>query len=111
MNNIMSDQGWGTCNISKKIFLAFALPFIFWIYLAFSTQMTLAFDSVEYEKSGRIINSEGLSGYLKNGPQREPLYAYSISLSMKLADVIGVDYKKIQTCFQIILLFLGQILL
>jgi len=73
--------------------------------------MTLAYDSIDYEKSGRILNSEGLSGYLKDGPQREPLYAYSISLSMKLADVISVDYKKIQTCFQIFFLFLGQILL
>jgi len=97
--------------LNKRIFLSFAIPFIFWIYLAFSTQMTIAFDSIGYEQGGKTFKSEGLSGYLKDGPQREPLYAYSISLSMKLADIIGVDYKKILTCLQILLLFLGQVLL
>lgn len=84
---------------------------MFWIYLVFSSQMTIAYDSIGFENGGRILNSEGLRGYLKNGPQKEPLYSYTISLSMKLADVLHVDYKKVQTCFQIILLFLGQIFL
>ena len=95
----------------KKIIFAFILPFVFWIYLAFSSHMTIAFDSIGFENNGRILKSEGLRGYLKNGPQKEPLYAYSISLSMKLADRLHVDYRKVQTCLQILLLFLGQILL
>jgi hypothetical protein len=94
-----------------KIFLAFILPFIFWVYLAFSSQMTIAFDSIGFENDGKIIKTEGLKGYLKNTPQKEPLYACSIALSMKLADALRVDYKKIQTGFQILLLLLGQFLL
>jgi len=97
--------------LNKRILFSFAIPFIFWIYLAFSTQMTIAFDSIGYVEGGELFKTGGLSGYLKDGPQREPLYAYAISLSMKMADVIGVDYKKILTCLQILMLFLGQVLL
>ena len=95
----------------KKIFFAFALPLIFWIYLAFSSQMVIVFDAIGFEANGKIFKSEGLEGYLKEGPQKEPLYAYSISLSMRLADILKVDYKKVQTCLQIFLLLIGQIIL
>lgn len=73
--------------------------------------MNIAYDSIGFEENGRILKAQGLSGYLKNGPQKEPFYATTISLSMRIAETQHVDYKKVQTALQLLLLFLGQLLL
>ena len=46
----------------------------------------------------------------KTGPNREPVYPLLVSISMKMADLFVVSYQKILAAFQILILFLTQIL-
>ena len=95
----------------KKILLSFLLPCFFWIYLLFSTHMDIRHDAVQFEYLGKVMANEGWAAFLKQGPTLEPLYPWIISLSMKMGAVLGISYQKIQSCFQIFLLFITQILL
>lgn len=90
---------------------AFAIPFLFWIYLLFFSRMDIHFDAANYESLAVLLRSEGFVAFLKQGPFREPLYPFVIFTSMKLASFLGISYYKIQTCLQIVLLFSTQYLL
>lgn len=89
--------------------LAFLLSFIYWFFLACSSQMILLHDSIGYESLGRLISQQGWIEYFKTGPNREPLYPFLIALSMKMGDFFKISYQSIQIIIQIILLLLTQL--
>lgn len=95
----------------KILILAFGIPFIFWIYLVFATQMAIKFDAYAFESLAKIICSGGWTEFLKQGPTLEPLYPFLISISMKTGALLGTSYYKIQTLLQIFILLLTQVLL
>lgn len=96
----------------SNIILIFLCIFTFsyWGYLCQNSQMLISQDAVGYEHLGKEFLDGGIENYLKNGLTREPLYPMLISLSMKLSKETG-DYRNIQKVFQLLALFLSQILL
>ena len=90
--------------------LAFLLSFLYWIYLAFSTQMIIVFDGMVYEKLGLMLYKNGFSEYFKTGPNNEPFYPFLISISMRIADFLSVSYQSIQKVMQILFLLSTQVL-
>ncbi len=95
----------------KPWLLIFAICFIYWLYLIFHTKMPVVFDSIDYENTGRVIYQNGWLDFFRTGPHREPLYPALIALSMAWADFLSTDYQVILKVFQVVFLFLTQILL
>ncbi len=93
------------------IALAFLLPLIYWIYLAFTTQMNIRFDAQGFEKLAGYIYHQGWPAFFEQNPDQSPLYPFLISISMRIADFFALPYQRIQTIFQIFLLLLSQFLL
>lgn len=95
---------------NKAIILVFFVCFAYWTWLFFFSSMAIVYDAVGYESLGRLIYEKGWIEFFRTGPNREPLYPLSIAMSMRLADILNVPYQKIQTIFQILILFSVQIL-
>lgn len=96
--------------LRNPIFWAFAASFLYWIYLFFTSTMVIAHDSIGYQSLGRLIHESGWIGFFQNGPNREPLYPFIISLSMGLGKLFSVPYQPFLKIIQLSLLFLTQIL-
>ncbi len=96
--------------LTKPIIFAFLLSLIYWAYLFFSSQMQISADAIGYERLGSLLYHQGLTEYLKQGPTREPLYPWTISVSMSLGDFFHLSYQTFQKSFQLIILLLTQIL-
>lgn len=96
--------------LTRPIIFAFLLSLIYWAYLFFSSQMQISADAIGYERLGSLLYHQGLTEYLKQGPTREPLYPWTISVSMSLGDLFHLSYQTFQKFFQLIILLLTQIL-
>lgn len=96
---------------NNKLAAIFAVCFIYWGYLFFASHMDISMDAVSYEAIGKIISQEGWEVFLRNGPNREPLYPSLVALSMVIAQKMAVPYQYIQKGFQIGILFLTQLLM
>lgn len=92
------------------IFVSFALCLLYWGYLFKTARMEIIFDAISYENSGQLLYKQGWLEYFRTGPNREPLYPFLISISMRLADVFLVPYQSIQIFLQLIILFITQLL-
>ena len=95
---------------TKLIPLAFCISILYWIYLWFSSNMIIRYDSVGYENLASMINKNGWVEYFRTGPNREPIYPWILAGSMRLADFLGISYQPIQKFIQVIFLFVTQIL-
>ncbi len=96
--------------LSFSLTLAFILPLIYWIYLAFVSQMIIVHDAVSFYDLGSILTQKGWVQYFKTGPNREPLYPWMISLSMTLAAKLSVPFQDVLKIFNILLLSATQFL-
>lgn len=96
--------------LKSASFYAFLLSFIYWGYLLYASEMTIQYDSINYEKMGRLLAQDQWIEYFKTGPNREPVYPLLVSISMKMADLFVVSYQKTLAAFQILILFFTQIL-
>lgn len=92
------------------LLISFILCGLYWAYQLLLTETLILYDSVGYENFGEIFASGQWQEYFTSGPNREPLYSLTISLSMRAADLLGVPYLVIQKIFQILILFLTQLL-
>ena len=90
---------------------AFGLCLLYWTYLAGASQMIINHDAIGYEWLGSIINKNGWVEYFKTGPNREPFYPWTISMSMGLASLFSISYQTVQILFQIFLLLITQLLM
>ncbi|MCC6759382.1 MAG: hypothetical protein IT395_07135, partial [Candidatus Omnitrophica bacterium] len=88
---------------------AFGLPILYWIYLLYTAQTEIKWDSFDYEHLGQMITLQGWAEFFKTGPNREPIYPLLISLCMRLADGLHVPYLKVLAALQFALLFLTQL--
>ncbi|MBF0384961.1 MAG: hypothetical protein HQL27_03725 [Candidatus Omnitrophica bacterium] len=96
----------------KPVIFMFFLCIVYWVYLIFNTEMPVVFDSLDYEALGKMIANEGWVQYFKTGPNREPLYPFLISISVRLAAIFKAgSYQPILKMIQISFLFVTQILL
>jgi len=77
---------------SAWIKTAFAVSALWWVYLFFTTQFIVVFDSIGYEESGKMIAHQGWAEFLRHGPQREPMFPGLVALSMQLGDWWGISY-------------------
>jgi len=101
-------------NVSKhslSLVGVFVVCFSYWTYLIFSSQIVFAYDALGYNELGSMIYEQGWLEYFRTGPNREPLYPFTISLSMRLGESLSIRYTYIQRVLQIFILFLTQILL
>jgi len=94
----------------KPVLAAFLISIAYWIYLFFSSSMVIRYDSLGYENLASLIYKSGWIQYFVTGPNREPMYPWVISLSMRLGDSLGISYHEIQKFIQIIFLFITQLL-
>lgn len=75
-----------------------------WLFLLFSTQLSISYDSESYNKIANNIIKEGLPGYFNNEPRREPVYPIFVSSSIVISKYIKIDYKKVITSLQLLVL-------
>jgi hypothetical protein len=87
----------------------FFVCLIFWIYLLAFSEMLIVYDATMFESRGWHIYQYGLRSYFEEGPSGEPVYALIISFSIRIAEHFGVDYRFVQSCIQVLLLFMSQI--
>jgi len=93
-----------------EIFSAFSLTTLYWLYLFLTSTPILSTDATVFDSLGRLLYHDGWIRYLEEGPSREPLYPFIVSLSMRIADAYSISYLQIQKLFQITFLFLTQLL-
>jgi hypothetical protein len=92
----------------RFVFLACLL---YWAYLLFASSPGKTMDAFGYIKRGKIVYEHGLSGYIQQGPDKEPLFPIMIASSLHLADKLPIPFEHIQRVFQLLFLFLAQFLL
>lgn len=97
--------------LPNPIFWAFLISFIYWVYLALTSRMIIAFDACNYEDLGRILSGKHWLDYFLNGPGREPFYPLLISISMRLGNFFSFPYQMIQVFLQFLILFITQLLI
>jgi hypothetical protein len=97
--------------ISPLVLLSFCLCLTYWFFLACTAEMVIAHDSVGYEQLGTLLSTNGWSAYFHSGPNREPLYPFLISLSMRLGNVFSLSYQTFQILIQVTILFVSQLLM
>jgi len=90
--------------------MAIFFSWIYWFYLACTSQMIIVHDAIGYENLGTLIHQQGFIEYLKQGPQREPIYPLLIALAMNIGQLFSISYQSILILFQLTLLGLTQIL-
>jgi hypothetical protein len=90
------------------LFCAFAIPILYWVYLLFTAQTEVKWDSFDYERLGQMLYHQGWTEFFKTGPNREPIYPFLLSLTMRISDGLHVPYLKILAVVQFALLFLTQ---
>jgi hypothetical protein len=93
------------------ILAVFVFSLCYWIYLAATTQMNISFDSIGYERLGRLLQNQGFIEYLRTGPNREPLYPLLVMLSMHLEAMSHIAYTKIMAFLCVLILLASQILI
>ncbi len=89
--------------------LAFIIPFVWWIYLFFTTQIIIVFDAEGYEQIGKMIHLQGWHEFFRTGPQREPFFSGLIALSMLLGDFFKISYFYPLKIFGAAFLFLTMV--
>ena len=102
---------WRWLDISRALYVAFGICWVYWFYLIFSSQMYIVFDAKGYEGLGKMLHEKGWVEFFRTGPHREPLYPLLISVSMHLADIFSCSYEVITKFLQVVLLFSTQFLL
>lgn len=82
----------------------------YWAFLALGSRIIIDGDIPGYIQLASVLKTNGLEGYLKTGPNREPIYPYLISLCMRLEEPLQRPFPFLVVYTQIIFLFLAQIL-
>ena len=94
----------------KPTLLVFCMCLVYWIYLICAAQIEIKHDAIGYEQLGTMLYKQGWVEYFRTGPNREPIYPFLISISMRTADGLSISYHLIQKIIQVALLFATQIL-
>jgi len=93
--------------ISWPILSAFTISFLYWIY-RFTNSFSA--DLIDYQALGRIIEHQGLIGYLITGPHREPIYPLICAWAMDIEKLSGIGFTHIMAGFGILMLMTTQVL-
>jgi hypothetical protein len=72
--------------------IAFIMLIGWWVYLFFTSEFIVVYDSSGYEGLGKMIAHQGWAEFLRDGPQREPMFPWLIALSMRMGDWWGISY-------------------
>ena len=86
---------------------AFILSFLYWGYLASTTQMIIMHDAQGFQTIGASLRESGLRACLTQN-SREPIYPTIIALSIVLGEILSAHAQSIQVVLQLLLLFLSQ---
>lgn len=92
----------------KLLGAVFGICLLWWIYL-FQSSMAVKFDAIAYEQLGEMIYRDGWIEYFRTGPHREPLYPFSVSMSMRLSQLTDISYQQFQKFGQLTLLLVTQL--
>jgi len=85
----------------NAVLVVFLICLAYWGYLVFFSSMQISQDAIGYKNLGSLIYHEGWQEFYRTGPHYEPLYPFTISLSMGLADKLSVSYQLVQKLFQV----------
>ena len=94
-----------------QILLVFLFCFAYWFYLILSTHMVIACDAMGYEALGKILAQKDWLEYFRQGLNREPLYPFLVSLSIRLGVFLHISYQLIQVVIQFFIIFITQLLM
>src|SRR3990172_7750405 len=96
--------------IPPLVFFALILCVLYWIYLGYISQMIIVYDAVSYQELGTLIKTQGWGEYLRQGPSREPVYPFLVSLAMRWAEIFSVSFQSTQKVIQFLILLATQLL-
>jgi len=97
-------------NKSTPVYIALSLSLMFSVYLALTTQMIIVQDALNFEINAKIIYNQGWVEFIKTGPHREPLFSYLIAIAMKVSESLNLTYQDVMRVFQVLALFITQLL-
>ena len=93
--------------IPGSILSVYLISFAYWIY-RFANSFSS--DLIDYQGLGRILQHQGMIGFLVTGPHREPVYPLICAWAMNIADLSGISFTHIMAGFGILMLMATQIL-
>lgn len=96
--------------IRKLPFYSIIISLLWWTYLGAAAQPLIVQDAVGYKQLADTIYHDGFWAYFNHGPTREPLYPILISFSLRISDALHISFITIQLIFQILCLFITQLL-
>jgi hypothetical protein len=94
-------------HIPLSILSAYLITFLYWIY-----RFTNSFSSdlIGYQALGRILQHQGILGFLVTGPHREPIYPLICAWAMNIENLSGISFTHLMTTFGILMLMATQML-
>ncbi len=110
MNQSQNEFSYSPSRLTSPILWAFLLSIVYWIYLFFTTQMEIKFDSIGYMALGKVLSGGNWVEFFRAGPTREPVYLLIVAASIKLAELTSFAQPMILKVLQLFILFLTQVL-
>ena len=86
----------------------YCISYLYWFYLAATSQMLIVWDADNYEKLATLIHDKGWVAYFQTGLNREPLYPFFISVLMRISNTISASYQSLVVITQLTLLGITQ---
>jgi hypothetical protein len=88
--------------------IVFSLSLVYWLCLAAHSH---SYDIIGYQDLGRIWQHQGLWGYLKTGPHREPIYPLLCAWAMSIETLTGIAFNSIMASISVMILMATQVLM
>ena len=93
--------------IPWSILSVYLISFVYWTY-RFANSFSS--DLIDYQALGRILQHQGIIGFLVTGPHREPFYPLICAWAMNIENLSGISFTHIMAGFGILMLMATQML-
>lgn len=94
--------------IPGSILSVYLISFVYWTY-RFANSFSS--DLIDYQALGRILQHQGMIGFLVTGPHREPIYPLICAWAMNIENLSGISFVHIMASFGILMLMATQMLM
>jgi len=74
---------------------------VYLLYLAGISQTIMYYDAIGYHYLAQVLQHQGWTAYWSSGPNREPLYPWFVSLILRLAEGLRMDYVPVLLVAQV----------
>lgn len=107
MSNILEKDTKQT-GIPSIVLSVYFISLAYWVF-RFNTSFSS--DLIDYQALGRILQHQGMTGYLMTGPHREPLYPLICAWAMNIENLTGISFTHVMAGLGILMLVTTQILM